>query len=167
MEAILSLGSNLGDRLANLIRARDALCQLPETRLLKCSRVYETAPMDPPATGDNPDYLNAIVIVESALEVRAFSTAMHEIETRLGRTRQTERNAPRTIDIDLIACGNCVLDDSHLQLPHPRATERRFVCEPLAEVRPDLILPGQKQTIREILLAIPRIPRVGIAMQQW
>lgn len=167
MEAILSLGSNLSDRLANLIRACDALCRLPETRILARSHVYETAPVDAPASGLSPDYLNAVVLLETALEVHRFSHAMHAIETRLGRTRGPERGAPRVIDIDLIAFGDLVRAEPGLQLPHPRAAVRRFVCEPLAELRPELILPGQPRTVRELLAALPAAPRVARAAEQW
>ena len=167
MDAILSLGSNLGDRLANLTRARAALSHLPETRLVASSRVYETEPVDPPTAGGCPGYLNAIVLLDSALEVRAFSAAMHAIETQLGRTRGPERNAPRVIDVDLIAWGGLVLDDPGLQIPHPRAALRRFVCEPLAELRPALILPGQPHTLRALLAALPAAPRVTLAAEQW
>jgi 2-amino-4-hydroxy-6-hydroxymethyldihydropteridine diphosphokinase len=167
MHAIFSIGSNLGDRLAHLTQARDALARLPQTRLLACSRVYETEPMDVPTAIQNPDFLNAVVIVETSVEVHALALAMHNIEAQIGRTPSTFRNAPRVIDIDLIAGDVLALDEPDLQIPHPRAAIRRFVLEPLAELRPDLILPSQPRSIRELLAALPTSPRVKIAPEQW
>ena len=167
MHAIFSIGSNLGDRLALLTQARDAFARLPHTRLLACSRVYETEPVDVPTAIHNPDFLNAIVIVETSVEVHALALAMHNIEAQIGRTPSAFRNAPRVIDIDLIACDALALDESDLQLPHPRTAIRRFVLEPLAELRPDLILPGQSRTIRQLLATLPATPRVTIAPEQW
>ena len=161
MTAILSLGSNLGDRLANLTQAREALEKLPQTRLVAASRIYLTEPVEVSESHRALDYFNAVVILETALEVHAFSDAMHAIETRLGRTRGPERHAPRVIDIDLICCDNLQLNEPALQLPHPRAHTRRFVCEPLNELLPDLVLPGQHLPIRTLLAQIPETPRVA------
>ena len=167
MTAILSLGSNLGDRLAHLVQARAALAQLPQTRLVAASRVYETEPVGVADTCREQQYLNAIVILETALEVHLFSDAMHAIETRHGRQRTSDRNAPRVIDIDLISFENLVLEEPSLQLPHPRAHLRRFVCEPLAELLPDLTLPGQALAIRAILKQLPASPGVTLATETW
>ena len=167
MTAILSLGSNLGDRLAHLMQAREALAQLPQTRLVAASRVYETEPVGVADACRELQYLNAIVILETALDVHVFSDAMHAIETRQGRQRTADRNAPRVIDIDLISCGDIILNEPDLQLPHPRAHLRRFVCEPLSELLPELILPGQTQPMRELLAQLPATPRVSVATEQW
>ena len=167
MEAILSLGSNLGDRCAHLAAARAALASLPHTRLVAASHLYDTEPLLPASAAPQPAFLNAIVIVETLLEVHDLSTRMHAIENRLGRLRTAERPVPRVIDIDLICCGDQVLDESTLQLPHPRAATRRFVCAPLAELRPDLVLPGQTCTVRDLLAALPPAPGVRLAAEQW
>ena len=167
MIAILSLGSNLGDRLANLTQARAALGALPQTRLVASSRAYLTEPVDVAEACRELEFYNAIVIVETVLEVHAFSEAVHAIETCLGRKRVTDRNAPRVIDIDLICCDDLQLDEPALHLPHPRAHMRRFVCEPLNELRPDLILPGQQLPMRTILAQLPETPRVSLAAEQW
>jgi len=167
MEAILSLGSNLGNRLALLVQAREALDSLPQTRLVASSRVYRTEPVDVPADSRAGTFLNALVVLETALAPPVLLAAAHAIELQLGRTRSAIRNAPRTIDIDLIACGNLRLDTPALQLPHPRAHLRRFVCEPLAELRPDLVLPGQQLPIRALLAALPASPSVTLAAEQW
>jgi len=167
MEAILSLGSNLGDRCAHLTAALDALASLPHTRLVAASRLYDTEPVLPAGSAPQPAFLNAIVVLETTLEVHDLSTRMHAIEDRLGRLRTAERPAPRIIDIDLICCGAQVLDEPCLRLPHPRAASRRFVCAPLAEVRPDLVLPGQTRTVRDLLAALPCVPGVRLAREQW
>lgn len=167
MEAILSLGSNMGDRRAYLIAARDALAQLPGTRLTACAPLYESEPVDVPEAYREAAYLNTIVVVESDLSPEDLSREAHAIEARLGRRRGAERCAPRCIDIDLIACGEAVRDLPALRLPHPRALQRRFVCQPLADVRPDLVLPGAARSVRATLAALPRRPAVRRAAEQW
>ena len=167
MDTILSLGSNLGDRLANLTQARQALGRLPQSRLVACSRVYATEPVDMPQTCCELEFYNAILVLETRLEVHAFSDAVHALEFRMGRKREAKRMAPRVIDIDLICCDSLQLDEPDLQLPHPRAHLRRFVCEPLAEVRPMLVLPGQQLPVRAILAHLPVVPCVSLAAEQW
>lgn len=166
-EVALSLGSNLGDRLGRLTAARDALGALPRTRLLAASRVYETEPVEVPQTWHEDVFLNAVIVVATELEVSAFATAMHEIETALGRVRGPERNAPRAIDIDMIYFGDLICDRPDLRLPHPEWARRRFVCAPLAEVRPDLVLPGQTCSVRTLLAKLPAQPTATPAISQW
>jgi 2-amino-4-hydroxy-6-hydroxymethyldihydropteridine diphosphokinase len=167
MEAILSLGSNLGDRRAHLIAARDALATLPETRLKACAPLYETEPVEVPEAYRGAAYLNTIAVLETGLSPENLSREAHAIEARLGRRRGAERCAPRCIDIDLIACGDAVRDLPTLRLPHPRALQRRFVCQPLADVRPDLVLPGSERSARAALAALPPRPAVRRAAEQW
>jgi 2-amino-4-hydroxy-6-hydroxymethyldihydropteridine diphosphokinase len=167
MDAILSLGSNLGDRLQNLLHAREALACLPQTRLAASSRVYLTEPVGVPPGSCTFEFYNAIVIVATALEPPALLRAAQAIETRLGRRRTSERNLPRPIDIDLIDCGGRSYHDPELQLPHPRALTRRFVCEPLVELRPSLVLPGQTLPVLAILAHLPAVPAVSLAPEQW
>lgn len=167
MEAILSLGSNLGDRRIYLTVACAALAHLPQTRLTAVSRIYATEPVVPPGAPPQPEFYNAIVILETALAPHALLAATQGIEKRLGRTRGSKRHAARVIDLDLICLGNLVLDEPDLQLPHPRAAARRFVCAPLAELRPDLVLPGQAGTVRDLLIALPATPGVRLAKEQW
>lgn len=165
MEIALSLGSNLGDRLGNLVQARDALAHLPRTRVLASSPVYASEPVD--CAPGSPEFLNAVVILASALDVRSFFNAMRRIEERLGRERGADRHAARRIDLDLIGWGDRVVDEPDLHIPHPRAANRRFVCQPLADVRPALILPGQSEDMRAILTGLPRLPAVRRAAEQW
>lgn len=131
--AILSLGSNLPPREAHLAAARAALDALPGTRLVRASRILETEPVDVPDEFAHLKFLNQVVLVETTLEVHDFSRRMHAIEDDLGRVR-TVRNGPRTIDLDLIAFDDLTLDEPDLILPHPRARQRAFVMEPLAEL---------------------------------
>lgn len=167
MEAILSLGTNLGDRRANLKTAHDALGALPGTRIVARAPLYETEPVGVPEAYRDIRYLNTILVLETALDPEAFSTAMHAIEEQQGRRRGKVRNVPRIIDIDLIALGEALRDTPELRLPHPEALQRRFVCQPLADVRPDLRLPGQTRTIREQLATLPEQPAVVRAAEQW
>lgn len=167
MEAILSLGSNLGDRRAHLLAARVALAQLPGSRLAAVAPLYETEPVDVPPAYRGQHYLNTIVVIETTLSAEALAARLHDIEAALGRVRGAERHAPRTIDIDLIACGDRTSDLPELRLPHPQAARRRFVCQPLSDVRPDLRLPGQRLTIRELLASLPPLPAVARAAEQW
>ena len=131
--AILSLGTNLPPREAHLAAARAALDALPGTRLVRASRILETEPVDVPDEFAHLKFLNQAVLVEPTLEVHDFSRRMHAIEDDLGRVR-TVRNGPRTIDLDLIAFDDLTLNEPDLVLPHPRARQRAFVMEPLAEL---------------------------------
>lgn len=131
--AILSLGTNLPPREAHLAAARAALDALPGTRLVRASRILETEPVDVPDEFAHLKFLNQAVLVETTLEVHDFSRRMHAIEDDLGRVR-TVRNGPRMIDLDLIAFDDLTLNEPDLVLPHPRARQRAFVMEPLAEL---------------------------------
>lgn len=133
MRAIVSLGSNLGDREGNLSRAIELLSKMPDTVLVAKSSVLETEPVDVPQEFEDLKFLNQVAIFESLLAAEEFSRRMHAIEDALGRVR-TLRNGPRTIDIDLIDYGGIVMDTPELTLPHPRAKERDFVMLPLKEI---------------------------------
>ena len=148
MEAGIALGSNLGDRLANL-RAACASLQRRH-RIVAKSSVYRTDPVDC-APGD-PDFFNAVVVVESA-GITPFSLLFEtqQIEIGLGRPAEHGFHAPRPIDLDIIYCGGWQISSSSLTLPHPGLHLRRFVLEPLAEVRPGLVLPGRQKSIAQRL----------------
>ena len=149
-EAVIALGSNLGDRAGNLRAAVRALAALPQTAVLQCSAVYETAPVDC-APGDD-DYLNAAVRLETAMPPALLLGACLGIEAALGRERPF-RNAPRTLDLDLILYEGFAQTDPWLTVPHPRAAERAFVCIPLRELYPDGAAPG---------LSLPALPADGV-----
>lgn len=133
VRAVVALGSNVGARANYLKRARTALAKLSETRLVDASAVRETEPVDVPPEFAAQKFLNQAAVFETTLAPLAFARAMHAIEDRLGRVR-TVRNGPRTIDLDLISFGDVRMDTPELTLPHPRARERAFVLEPLAEL---------------------------------
>jgi 2-amino-4-hydroxy-6-hydroxymethyldihydropteridine diphosphokinase len=162
MEAGLSLGSNLGNRFENLRQARIAILQLPGCRLLAQSPVYETDPVDVPSEFQDLPFLNAVLIVEWAGAAEALAAAAHDIENQLGRQRGPTQNAPRLIDIDLLYGGNEIIRTATLTLPHPRWSERRFVVQPLADVRPHLLLPESDCTVRKQLDRLPPGPAVVI-----
>ena len=146
----IALGSNLGDRPANLQAAISCLREIAEPAApVLCAPIYQTEPRFCPA--GSPRFLNTVVEITfegTALELLEKNRA---IEMRLGRQRGNERNAPRTIDIDLLYLGNETLDHPELTLPHPRIGERRFVLQPLADIRPQLILPGQHRSVSDLL----------------
>ena len=136
----LGLGSNLGDRLANLTAALRGL-EDRDVRTVRSSRVYETDPVGGPP---QPEYLNAVIEVETTLEPRELLNVCLEVETELGRERG-ERWGPRTIDIDLLAYGDRQIDEPNLTVPHPRMHERAFVLVPLLELDADPPLPGGRK----------------------
>lgn len=136
--AYIGLGANLGDARAALGAAVEALAALPESRLVALSSLYRSAPID----SSGPDYLNAAAALDTALPPHALLAALQAIEAEHGRERPY-RNAPRTLDLDLLLHGDAVLDTPTLSLPHPRAHLRAFVLEPLAEIAPALELPGR------------------------
>ncbi|HEV2451165.1 MAG TPA: 2-amino-4-hydroxy-6-hydroxymethyldihydropteridine diphosphokinase [Streptosporangiaceae bacterium] len=138
-QVVLALGSNLGDRLDNLQGAIDALFDAPGLDFLAVSPVYETAPAGGPP---QPDYLNAVIIVDTALACRTILDRAHGVEEAFGRVRR-ERWGPRTLDVDLIVCGDTVSDDPELTLPHPRAHERVFVLLPWHDIDPGAEIPGR------------------------
>ena len=137
--AYLGLGANLGDRLANLQRAVDLLAEVSGLRVARSSRVYETEPVGGP---EQPEYLNAVVEVETDLAPRDLLEACLSVETRMGRVR-AEPWGPRTIDVDVLTYGDETIDEPDLVIPHPRMHERGFVLVPLAELTADPSLPGE------------------------
>ena len=146
---VLALGSNLGDRLANLQDGVDALCARPGLFGVEVSPVYETAPVGGPA---QPDYLNAVLVAATTLSARAVLGRSQEAENALGRVRG-QRWGPRTLDVDVIVYGTEISDDPELTLPHPRARERAFVLAPWHDVDPGAVIPGQGR-VADLLAAV-------------
>ena len=156
VDAYIGLGANLGDPRATLQAAFDALAGLPQSTLLQRSGYYRTAPID----SSGPDYLNAAARLRTQLPAAALLAQLQAIERAHGRQRPY-RNAPRTLDLDVLLYGDERSVDSALELPHPRAHERAFVLAPLAEIAPDLVIPGRGR-VSELLagLAGQRIQRL-------
>lgn len=151
-KAYISLGSNLGDRAATLDEAIRQLSHTEGIGKLRRSGVIETEPV---GKTDQPKFLNCVVEVETTLEPLKLLDRCQEIERRLGRKR-TVRWGPRTIDLDILLYGDTTLKSDRLTLPHPEMTKRRFVLEPLCELAPDLVLPGGKKTVRELLKEVDK-----------
>jgi 2-amino-4-hydroxy-6-hydroxymethyldihydropteridine diphosphokinase len=139
-QAVLSLGSNLGDRHGKLQGAVSALEDTPEVTVVAISSVYETDPVNAPE-GSGP-FLNAVVLLDTTLTVHTLLDRALAIEDAFGRER-SEPGAPRTLDVDLIVVGPRVADDESLKLPHPRAHERGFVLVPWLEIDPEGEIPGR------------------------
>lgn len=135
--AWIGLGANLGDPVAALHAAFSALSALPGTRLRARSSLYRSAPID----AGGPDYLNAVAQIETGLTAHELLTQFHAIEARQGRERPF-RNAPRTLDLDLLLYADDVIHTAALTVPHPRLHQRAFVLLPLAELAPELAIPG-------------------------
>jgi 2-amino-4-hydroxy-6-hydroxymethyldihydropteridine diphosphokinase len=141
--AYLGLGSNLGDRLANLQGAVDRLAGEEGVRVDASSRVWETAPVGGP---EQPDYLNAVVRVQTDRAPRELLAACQSVESALGRER-SDRWGPRTIDVDVLLYDGRVVDEPDLVVPHPRIVERAFVVLPLLELDPDPVLPDGRRLV--------------------
>lgn len=136
--AYIGLGANLGDARLTLEAACEALSRLPHTRWIARSSWWRSAPVD----AEGPDFLNAVAVLDTQLAPLALLHELQGIEQAHGRERPYV-NAPRTLDLDLLLCGDEVCDTPVLTLPHPRLHERAFVLRPLAEVAPSLALPGR------------------------
>lgn len=155
--AYVALGSNLGDRLETLRAAGRRIDALLGLRVLRASRVYETAAVGPP----QPDYLNAVLEIDACKSPRAHLLALQAIEAALGRDRSREvRWGPRPIDLDLLWQGGLRLSRPGLELPHPRLTERSFVLAPLCDLAPDLVISGR--TARDWFEARPAEERASL-----
>ena len=146
--AFIALGSNLGDPRQQVLDAMDALQRLPDSRVLQRSRLYRTPPW---GVLDQPDFINAVVAIDTGLSPHALLDALHAIEQQAGRVR-LERNGPRTLDLDLLYMDGVRINDAQLTVPHPRIAERAFVLLPLADVAPELQLPDG--TVAELLARI-------------
>ncbi|MEV0224651.1 2-amino-4-hydroxy-6-hydroxymethyldihydropteridine diphosphokinase [Streptomyces sp. NPDC050704] len=163
--AVLSLGSNLGNRLETLQGAIDALEDTPGVRVKAVSPVYETEPwgVEP---GSQPTYFNAVIVLRTTLPPSSLLERAHAVEEAFHRVRD-ERWGARTIDVDIVAYADVVSDDPTLTLPHPHAHERAFVLAPWYDVEPEAQLPGRGPVAR-LLSAVPRegvAPRADLELQ--
>ena len=139
--AYVGLGANIGPRETTLLRAVDLIAAVPGVEVLELSSFRETEPV---GVTDQPEFLNGALAVETSLSPSALLDALLDVERELGRVRREgERWGPRTIDLDLLLYGDEAVDEPGLTVPHPRLHERRFALEPLAELEPELEIPGR------------------------
>jgi len=150
LPAYVALGSNLDDPRAQVERALSALADLPQTRLVLRSSLYSSRPFGPV---EQPDFVNAVAGLLTLLEPDALLAALKDLEARLGRARPVVRWGPRRIDLDLLVHGTERRDADELRLPHPGIAERAFVLVPLAEIAPDLDVPGLGR-VRDLLARV-------------
>ncbi len=136
--AYIGLGANLGDAVATVQAATGAIGRLPQTAVMACSRLYRSAPIE----SSGPDYINAVIEVTTRLAPAELLSNLQSIEREHGRERPY-RNAPRSLDLDLLLYGERVINSPQLCIPHPRMHERAFVLRPLAEIAPNLVIPGR------------------------
>jgi 2-amino-4-hydroxy-6-hydroxymethyldihydropteridine diphosphokinase len=138
--AVVALGSNLGEKLTSLQGAVHALADTPDVWVTEVSPIYETEPVDAPEGSEN--FLNAVVLLDTTLAASRLLDRAQAIEDAFGRDRSSDvRNAPRTLDVDVIVVGDRRRDDEVMQLPHPRAAERAFVLQPWYDIEPDAEIP--------------------------
>lgn len=156
VSAFIGLGSNLDDPLRQVRTALAELAELPSSRVSAVSSLYRSVPLQGPGVPqDQPDYINAVARLESALTAEALLDALQAIEARHGRVRGSAHWGPRTLDLDILLYGDLRIDTPRLRVPHPGLAERNFVLQPLAEIAPDLDIPGQGP-LRELLARCPR-----------
>ncbi len=162
----IALGSNLGDRMENLDAARNAIVDLANVKApVLSSPIYETEPVDcePEAT----KFLNAVLEVEYDGDPSELLEQLVRVEESLGRERDHAKNVSRKIDIDLLYADDLSVENERLQLPHPRMHLRKFVLRPLTDIRPDLLLPNQTKTVRELLAQIKDSTKVMSFAEKW
>lgn len=158
VDAFVALGSNLDEPRSQILRAMDALAELPETRLRARSRLYASPPMD---GTEQPDYVNAVAWLETELAPRTLLDALLGIEQAHGRSRG-QRWAARTLDLDLLLYSHDVINEPGLRIPHPGLTTRAFVLYPLAELVPQMEVPGAGP----LLALCARVPADGLAVTE-
>jgi 2-amino-4-hydroxy-6-hydroxymethyldihydropteridine diphosphokinase len=163
----IALGSNLGDRLEHLRFAVQAILQrIPNARLTAAAPVYETAPVDCPE--DSPSFFNTVIELETNTTPLEVLHELRAIELDMGRPNVHGHHAPRTVDLDILYADDVVMRHPDLVLPHPRMMQRRFVMQPLADIRPELVPPGQTETVLTLLAKISsHEPAPFLAAKDW
>ena len=176
MRTGIALGSNLGDRMANLRAARKEIVDLVRQRTdspgranvkspMRSSPIYETEPVD--CEPDAGKFLNAVLEIDYDGDPSELLEQLIRVEESLGRKRDHPRNVSRKIDIDLLYADDLSVENERLQLPHPRLHQRKFVLQPLADIRPDLTLPNQTKTVRELLAQSEDSTKVICFAEKW
>lgn len=147
--AYLSLGSNIGDREANLVSAITILGNYTEIENITSASFYETEPL---YTTDQPAFLNTVISLETSFTAFQLLDVVHDTETLLGRTKDREKNAPRTIDIDILCLNDVFIETEELTLPHPDLHNRRFVLIPFEELAPNFVIQKLHMSVRDLLI---------------
>lgn len=158
--AVISIGSNLGERRNNLQGAVDSLADTPEVWVTAVSPVYETVPLEAPS--GSKDFLNAVLCLDTTLSARTLLERALAVESAYGRERGGERNAPRTLDVDLIVLGDRRTAEEDLVLPHPRASERAFVLVPWLDIEADAEIPG----VGPVAELVESVGREGVTLRE-
>jgi len=166
MRTAIALGSNLGDLLDNLRAVRKAIVDLAGVAPpILTSPIYETEPVD--CEPGAAKFVNAVLEFDYKGKPAELLEQLIRIEESLGRGRDHARNVSRKIDIDLLYFGDAKIDNERLKLPHPRLHSRKFVLQPLADIRPDLVLPDQTETVRELLAQLDESGKVVRLTDDW
>ena len=166
MRTAVALGSNHGDRFENLRAARRQLMELARIRPpVLSSGIYETEPVDCEPRASK--FLNTVIEFDFEGDPVQLLEQLIRIEESLGRRRNHPKNVSRRIDIDLLYCGDLQIDNEQLQLPHPRMHLRKFVLQPLADIRSEFVLPGQTRTVRELLAELKEPGEVVRSANNW
>jgi len=165
MKVGIALGSNLGDRMANLRAARQAIGELVGNKHPLASSVYETEAINCEPGAEK--FLNVVLEIDYDGDPTELLEHMIRIEESLGRKRDHDRNVSRKIDIDLLYADELAVSNEQLQLPHPRMHLRRFVLQPLADIRPDLVLPDQTRSVRQLLAELKDSATVCRFAENW
>jgi 2-amino-4-hydroxy-6-hydroxymethyldihydropteridine diphosphokinase len=147
-DAYIALGSNLGDRELNLLRAVAEVGRLPDSRVTALSSFYETSPV---GNVDQDAFYNAVLRLTTRLAPHTLLNHLLQIEDKIFKRVRTVHQGPRRMDLDLLLYGNCTIYDEDLVVPHPRLSERRFVLQPLCEIAPDLLHPISSTSMHELL----------------
>lgn len=153
--------------MANLIAAKQGIAALPGTRIVAASPVYETEPVGVKEEHRHLKFLNAVLICETELDLWTWFDRIRKLEITLGRVRSNDRYAPRIIDLDVLYFGTNRVTGPDLELPHHAWKRRRFVVQPLADVRPDWIMPGEARSVKEILDKLEDPSEVTLVSREW
>ncbi len=167
VRAGIALGSNLGNRISNLRAARDLLRKLtPGDPACIQAPIYCSCPVNCPA--DSPDFFNTVVEINYNGTPAQLLVQTQAIEVQLGRIPDTPPNSPRVIDLDILYLGEQITDSDNLVIPHPRMTQRRFVLEPLSDIRPSMTLPGDSVSVLDHLRSLnPDVAQLTLVEAEW
>jgi 2-amino-4-hydroxy-6-hydroxymethyldihydropteridine diphosphokinase len=162
----IAIGTNLGDRLANMQRGVALLIQRARPDSISAGALYETDPVD--CVPGTQAFYNSVIEIQTSCTPQELHAHLQAIEQAMGRAAVREKNSPRTLDLDLLYAGDFVSPDPVLTVPHPRLHLRRFVLQPLSDIRPTLILPGHQLTIAQYIVALKDEPaEVRLVMKDW